>query len=53
MLVGGVLGTTVDESDMRIGPCGYIDPFYSYNGPGTNRVIFFYFIEYFFLSLMK
>ncbi|XP_015063005.1 probable serine/threonine-protein kinase PBL11 isoform X2 [Solanum pennellii] len=40
MLVGGVLGTTVDESDMRIGPCGYIDPFYSYNDPAAYSVKF-------------
>ncbi|KAL3350335.1 hypothetical protein AABB24_023033 [Solanum stoloniferum] len=40
MLVGGVLGTTVDESDMRIGPYGYIDPFYSYNGPAAYTVKF-------------
>lgn len=36
MLVGGVLGTTVDKSDMRIGPFGYIDPFFAYYGPGMK-----------------
>ncbi|XP_015166100.1 lysM domain receptor-like kinase 3 [Solanum tuberosum] len=41
MLVGGVLDTTtVDETDMRIGPYGYIDPFYSYNGPAAYTVKF-------------
>ncbi|WMV12670.1 hypothetical protein MTR67_006055, partial [Solanum verrucosum] len=41
MLVGGVLDTTtVNETDMRIGPYGYIDPFYSYNGPAAYTVKF-------------
>lgn len=44
MLVGGVLDTTtVDETDMRIGPYGYIDPFYSYNGPGMKLSSFLLF----------
>ncbi|KAL3350340.1 hypothetical protein AABB24_023034 [Solanum stoloniferum] len=38
MLVGGVLGTTVDESDMRLGPFGYNDPFYAYYGPAAYNV---------------
>ncbi|KAK4739834.1 hypothetical protein R3W88_003531 [Solanum pinnatisectum] len=38
MLVGGVLGTTVDGSDMRIGPFGYIDPFFAKYGPAAYTV---------------
>ncbi|KAJ8572482.1 hypothetical protein K7X08_008993 [Anisodus acutangulus] len=34
LLVGGVLGNTIDESDMRLGPFGYIDPFSARLGPG-------------------
>lgn len=38
MLVGGVLGNTISESDMRFAPYGYIDAFIVTHGPDAFTV---------------